>query len=78
VSIAQPAERYSRYFGAFDASVDRSAETIGTKLDRFVPDTFASACTKPEDFIRITALDAAGKLTESGSYSFLAIAQRNQ
>ncbi len=32
---------------------------------------FSNAYTQPEDFVKVTALDAAGKLTESGSYSAL-------
>ena len=40
-------------------------------LDKFVQSSFAEAYDNPADFIKITALDAAGKLTESGSYSAL-------
>jgi phage terminase large subunit-like protein len=40
-------------------------------LGRFVTSAFSNAYTQPEDFVKVTALDAAGKLTESGSYSAL-------
>jgi predicted phage terminase large subunit-like protein len=40
-------------------------------LDKFVTSAFSNAYTQPEDFVKVTALDAAGKLTESGSYSAL-------
>jgi len=40
-------------------------------LDKFVQSPLATAYNRPEDFVRVTALDAAGKLTESGSYSAL-------
>jgi predicted phage terminase large subunit-like protein len=40
-------------------------------LDRFVTSAFSNAYNSPEDFVKVTALDAAGKLTESGSYSAL-------
>ena len=40
-------------------------------LDKFVTSAFSNAYNSPENFVKVTALDAAGKLTETGSYSAL-------